>query len=75
MIMMIIIIIIIIMVVVNRGKDKSFERDTVRKLHAGLAGGPNLDSVRLTVEEKTLLHTCSDLSKPVRTCPNLSTIQ
>ena len=25
---------------------------TVRKLHAGLGGGPNLKSVRLTVEEK-----------------------
>ena len=24
---------------------------------------------------KIALHTCSDLSKPVRTCPNLSTIQ
>ena len=29
-----------------------FEQGMVRKLHAGLEGGPNLDSVRLTVEEK-----------------------
>ena len=29
-----------------------FERGTVRKLHAGLGGGPNLKSVGLTVEEK-----------------------
>ena len=29
-----------------------FKRGTVRKLHAGLGGGPNLDSVQLTVEEK-----------------------
>ena len=40
---------------------------TVRKLHAGLGGGPNLKSVRLTVEEKwyfTRVLTCSDLSGP-----------
>ena len=39
----------------------------VRKLHAGLGGGPNLDSVRLTVEEKyyfTPVLTCPDLSGP-----------
>ena len=32
-------------------KVVGFERGTVRKLNAGLGGGPNLDSVRLTVEE------------------------
>ena len=39
----------------------------VRKLHAGLGGGPNLKSVGLTVEEKqyfTLVLTCPDLSGP-----------
>ena len=34
------------------GGSQSFERGTVRKLHAGLRAGPNLDSVQLTVEEK-----------------------
>ena len=32
--------------------SQSFERGMVRKLHAGLWGGPNLKSVGLTVEEK-----------------------
>ena len=40
------------------------ERGTVRKLHAGLGGGPNLKSVGLTVEEK-------EYFTPVLTCPDL----
>ena len=46
-------------------EGRSFERGTVRKMHAGLGGGPNLDSVRLTVEKKYCF-------TPVQTCPNLS---
>ena len=41
---------------------------TVRKLHAGLGGGPNLKSVEFTVEEKqyfTPVLTCPDLSGPI----------
>ena len=37
----------------------------VRKLHGGFGAWPNLDSVRLTVEEK-------ERFTPVLTCPNLS---
>ena len=47
----------------------------VRKLHAGLRGGPNLDSVRLEVEEKLIFTpflTCPNLPEPVRTCPQYS---
>ena len=46
----------------------NFQRGTVRKLHTGLGGGPNLDSVQLTVEEKYLFThfpTCPNLSGPV----------
>ena len=53
----------------------SCEQGTTRKLHAGFRGGPNLDSVRLTVEEKqcfTLVLTCPNLSEPVQTCPQYS---
>ena len=50
------------------GESESFEQGTVRKLHTGLGGGPNLDSVWLTVEENSASH----LFWLVQTCPNLS---
>ena len=40
----------------------------VRKLHAGFGGRPNLESVRLTVEENSTSH----LFWPVWTCPQYS---
>ena len=57
------------------GGLQSFERGTVRKLHAGFGGGPNLDSVRLTVEEKQYFPpalTGPNLPELVRTCPQYS---
>ena len=52
----------------------SFERGTVRKLHAGL-GWAKFGEHATHGWGKIALHACSDLSKPVRTCPHLSTIQ
>ena len=46
-----------------------------QKLHAGLGGGPNLDSVQLTIEEKqhfTRVLTCPNLSEPALTSPQYS---
>ena len=53
----------------------SFEPGTVRKLHAGFGGEPNLDSVRLMIEENyrfTRVLTCPNLSELVLTSPHYS---
>ena len=55
--------------------SSSLERGTIRKLHTSFVGRPNLESMRLTVEEKqyfTPVLTCLNLSKPVLTCSQYS---
>ena len=56
------------------GGTQSIERGTVRKLHASLGMGQIWTACNSQLR-KIALHTCSDLSKLVRTCLNQSAIQ